>query len=52
LHGGCSAWSKLGADGYIPYNVLVDRDKKVRRADHGAGSAAWETTIKECSGAI
>jgi len=44
-------WSKLGADGYIPFNVLIDRDGMVRKIGGAATSADWAAAIKELSGA-
>lgn len=46
-----SAWQKLGADGYIPFNVLIDRDKMIRYVGGAATDATWETAIKELCGA-
>jgi hypothetical protein len=44
----------LGYDYYIPFNVLIDRDKNVRMVGHqadGAGSP-WQSTMEEISGTI
>jgi hypothetical protein len=51
-HGSVGAWDSLGYDYYIPFNVLIDRDKNVRVVGHAATGAPWEDTIKELTGAI
>jgi hypothetical protein len=45
-----ASWSMLGYDGGIPFTVLIDRDKKVRRVGRGSSSAAWKTTMDELIG--
>jgi hypothetical protein len=46
------SWNLIGYDYYIPFNVLIDRDKHVRVVGHAATGAPWEDTIKELTGAI
>jgi hypothetical protein len=47
-----SMWAKLGADGYIPFNVLIDRDGMVRKVGGQANGSDWATCIQEISGSI
>jgi thiol-disulfide isomerase/thioredoxin len=46
-----ATWAKLGADGYIPFNVLIDRDGMVRKVGGQANGADWAACIKEITGA-
>lgn len=46
-----ATWAKLGADGYIPFNVLIDRDGMVRKVGGQANGADWAAAIKELCGA-
>ncbi len=46
-----NTWAKLGADGYIPFNVLIDRDGMVRKVGGQANGADWAAAIKELCGA-
>jgi len=46
-----ATWAKLGADGYIPFNVLIDRDGMVRKVGGHANGADWKTAIEQLCGA-
>jgi hypothetical protein len=46
------SWSMLGYDGYIPFSVLIDRDKNIRQVGRGSSGAAWQATMDEINGAI
>lgn len=50
FHGSANPWDSLGYDYYIPFNVLIDRDRMVRVVGHAATGAEWETCIQEITG--